>query len=85
MVTQGKARLGEGVIFGTCRTKAAASDHPDGVDRQEQMESLIPAQPVAPAHIRQAGQPARATALGIPRGGAGAVEGFVRGWCFKRG
>jgi hypothetical protein len=49
-----------------------------GVDSQEQMAALIPAQPLAPAHIRQAGQPARATALGRPRGNAGAVEGFVR-------
>src|SRR5919205_3134753 len=42
------------------------------------MEALIPAQPVAPANIGQARQPARATALGLPRGDAGAVEGFVR-------
>ena len=51
---------------------------PTGVDRQQQMEAFIPTQPVAPANIRQAGQLARATALGIPRAGAGAVESFVR-------
>jgi len=51
---------------------------PTGVDRQQQMEAFIPTQPVAPANIRQAGQPARATALGIPRAGAGAVDSFVR-------
>src|ERR671936_662116 len=36
MATQGKERLCEGLIFGTCRTKAEASDHPDGVDSQQQ-------------------------------------------------
>jgi len=82
MATQGKARLGGGLIIGACRTKADASDHPDGVDRQQQMDTLIPAQPVAPAHIGQVRQPARATALGIPRGDAGAVQGFIEAlWC----
>ena len=51
---------------------------PTGVDRQQQMEAFIPTQPVAPANIRQAGQPARATALGIPGRDTGAVQGCVR-------
>ena len=78
MVAQGKERLREGLGFGACRTKAEAGAHPQRVDCQEQMEAFIPAQPVAPANSSEAGQPAHATVLGIPRGDARAVEGFVR-------
>src|SRR5262249_15920925 len=54
LATQCKERVCGGLIFGTRRTNAEAGDHPAGVDRQEQMEALIPAQPVAPANSRQA-------------------------------
>ena len=47
------------------------------VHRQQQMDAFIPAQAVAPADIRQAGQPARTTALGIAGRHPGAVEGFI--------
>jgi hypothetical protein len=78
IATQGKERLREGLIFGACRPKAETGDPLRGIDRQEQMAALIPAQPVAPANSGQAWQSARAAALGIPRGDAGAVQGFVR-------
>jgi len=41
------------------------------------MDACIPAQAVAPANIRQAGQPACATTLGIAGRHPGAVEGFI--------
>src|SRR5262245_12241216 len=74
---EGKERLRQGLIFGTGRTKAAASDHPPGVDRQEHMEAFLPAQPVAPANIGQARQPSGSSALGIPSWDPGAIEGFI--------
>jgi hypothetical protein len=77
MAAESKERLCQGVIFGTGRAKAKASDHPPGVDRQEHMEAFIPAQPVAPAHIGQSRQPAGSSALGIPGGDPGAIEGFI--------
>src|SRR5215475_1070650 len=77
IATEGKERLRQGVIFGAGRTKAEAGDHPPGVDRQEPMEAFIPAQPVAPANIGQARQPSGPSALGIPEGDPGAVEGFT--------
>src|SRR5215475_331439 len=49
--TEGKERLRQGLIFATGWPKAEAGDHPPGIDRQEQMEAFIPAQPVAPANI----------------------------------
>src|ERR671932_260671 len=51
MATEGKERLRQGLIFGAGRPKAKASDHPKGVDRQQEREALIPAQPIAPADI----------------------------------
>ena len=71
-------RFRQGVIFGACRAKAAASDHPHGIDCEPQMDACIPAQPVTPADIRPARQPPRAPALGIARGDAGAVPRFIR-------
>ena len=41
------------------------------------MDAFIPAQAVAPADIRQAGQPACATTLGLAGQHPGAVEGFI--------
>ena len=77
LAAQGKKRLRQRLVFGAGRAKAKAGDHPHRVDRQQQMEPFIPAQAVAPANIRQAGQPARPPALGIPRRDPGAVEGFI--------
>ena len=74
---EGKERLRQGLIFGAGRTTAEASDHPPGVDRQEHMEAFIPAQPVAPANISPARQPSGSSALGIPGGDPGAIEGFI--------
>lgn len=45
--------------------------------REHQMEAFIPAQPVTPADIRQAGQPACPTAFGIPDRDPGALEGLI--------
>src|SRR5262245_4352510 len=77
MATQGKEGLGQGLVFGTGRAEAKAGNRPHRVDRQKQMEPFIPAQAVAPANIRQAGQPARPTPLGIPGRDPRAVEGFI--------
>ena len=41
------------------------------------MDAFIPAQPVAPADIGQAGQPAGTPALGIAGRHPGAIEGFI--------
>jgi hypothetical protein len=49
---------------------------PNRVDRQEEVDAFIPAQPVAPAAIRHAGQPARPPALGIAGEDPTAIEGF---------
>ena len=78
MAAESKERFCQGLIFGAGRTTAEAGDHPDGVDRQQQMEAFIAAQPVAPATIGQARQPPRAPALGISCGDAGAVQRFIR-------
>jgi hypothetical protein len=43
MATEGKARLRQGVIFGTGRANAEAGDHPPRDDRQEHMAACIPA------------------------------------------
>jgi hypothetical protein len=77
MAAERQERFCQGVIFGACRPTAQAGDHPDGVDRQQQMAACIPAQPVAPADIGHARQPARATALGMARGDAGVVQRFL--------
>src|SRR5688500_19994536 len=39
VAAEGKERLRQGLIFGTCSTKAEAGDHPAGVDRQEHTEA----------------------------------------------
>jgi hypothetical protein len=78
IAAEGKERLRQGVSLRARRPKPEAGDHPEGVDRQEQLEALIPAPPVAPAHIGQAQQPARAAALGIPCGDTGALQRFIR-------
>ena len=39
IAAESKARFRQGLIFGACRTKAAASDHPNGIDCEQQMEA----------------------------------------------
>src|SRR5215475_268104 len=77
MAAESKERLRQGLIFGTGRSKTKAGDHSPGVDRQEHMEAFIPAQPVAPANVGQARQPAGSAALGIPGRDSRAVKGFI--------
>ena len=77
IATEDKERLRQGVIFGAGSPKGKASDHPHRGDGHQQREPFIPAQAIAPADIRQAGQPARSAPLGIPRRHPGAVQGFI--------
>lgn len=77
MAAKGNKRRRQGLILGTGWTKAEAGDHAPWVDRQEHMAACIPAQPVAPAHVGQSWQPSGSSALGIPGGNAGAIEGFI--------
>jgi len=78
LATPGNARLGAGRRFGAGRPHAAARAHPHGGERQQPRDACIPAQPVAPAPRGSARPPPRATALGLPRGEAGAVQRFRR-------
>ena len=57
--------------------KAKARYDADRVDRQQQVEAFLPAQTIAPAHIRQPRQPACTATLGIPGRDAGTVERFI--------
>lgn len=77
ITAQGKACLRQGVILRTRRPKTQAGDHPQGVDRQEHMEAFIPAQPVAPAPIRESRQPSGSSALGISGGDPDTLKGCI--------
>src|SRR5215218_8527437 len=46
--------------------KTKARDHPCGIDRSEQRETLLPPQAVGPADVGPSGKPAMPTTLGIP-------------------
>src|SRR5262245_15554899 len=78
MAAESKARLRPWVIFGTGGSKPTVGDHTAGAASQQPRDALIPAQPIPPAHSGPAWQPARAAALGLPRGEVGAGQGFVR-------
>ena len=67
----------QGLILGAGAAKAKARDHPDRVYDQQQVEAFILPEPVAPADSSQPRQPASAPALGVPRGKARAVQGFI--------
>jgi hypothetical protein len=75
---EGEQRVSQELILRTCRAKAKARDAAHGGDGEEQGKALIPAQPIAPADIRQPRQPAQPTALGIAGRDAGTVQGFVQ-------
>ena len=77
LTAQGKKGVGQRLVLGAGRSKAKAGDYPNRIDRQQQMEAFIPAQPIAPPAVRQTGQPTRTTSLGIPRRDARAVQGFI--------
>jgi len=77
LAAQGKKRLRQRLILSAGRPNTTAGDHPTRVYRQQQMDAFIPAQAVAPADIRQTGQPASATTLSIAGRDPGAVEGFI--------
>ena len=77
LAAQGKKGVGQPVILRASRPTATAGDHAGRVHRQQPRDAFIPAQPVAPADIRQAGQPARTPARGIAGRHPGAVEGFI--------
>src|SRR5262245_16846439 len=75
---QGKEGLRQRLIFGTGGSKAKAGIHPNGVHRQQEMESFIPAQSVTPTDIGQPRQPSGPPTFGIPRGNARTVQCFIR-------
>jgi hypothetical protein len=57
--------------------KTKACDHPGGIDRREQRETLVPSQAVGPADVSTSGKPAMATALGIPDGHGRGVQSLI--------
>ncbi len=75
--SQGKERLGQGLVLGAGRTEAEAGDRPEGIDRQPHVEALVPAPAVPPTDIGQPGQPTRPAAFGIARDGRRPVQRFI--------
>ena len=76
---EGEEVLGQGLVFDTGWGKAEAGDDALRIDRKQQVEAFIPAQPVAPANVNLPGQPTSTPAFGGPGGNAGTVQGFRRG------
>ena len=64
-------------VFGAARCKSEAGDHSLGIDGNEQVESFVPAETVAPADVSLARQPARTPSLGIPGGHSRTIQSFV--------
>src|SRR5579859_3706094 len=57
-LSRSEERLRQRLILGTAWCKTKAGDHPGGRGCHEQMEALVPTEPVAPANIRLPSQPA---------------------------
>jgi hypothetical protein len=78
IAAEGKEWLRQRLLLRTRSPTPAAGDPSQRGDRQEEMEALIPASAVAPPYSGSAREPARTTALHLPRRDGGAVQGFVR-------
>src|SRR6266702_1722043 len=78
MPPNSKEGFGQRMVIATGRGEAKAGDHTRRGNRGEQMEALIPPNASAPADIGLSGQPSAATSLGISRGDARTVEGFIQ-------
>src|SRR6266487_5495566 len=78
MCSCGEKSFGQRMVIATGRRKAKAGNHASWGNGGEQMQALIPANAVAPADVGLPGQPARATSLGIARGNARTVQGFIQ-------
>ncbi len=76
--TQAKEALSHRLIVGARRRETKACDHAHGVHAYEQVETFIPAQPVAPAYVCKTCQVASTPTLGIPGGHTRTIEGFIR-------
>ena len=55
-----------------------ARDHPGGIDRGEQRETLLPSQAIGPTDVGVAGEPSVPSALTVPDGHRRAVQSLVR-------
>ena len=60
-----------------CPTDGVHLNHSLGIDGNEQVESFVPAETVAPADVSLARQPARTPSLGIPGGHSRTIQSFV--------
>ncbi len=58
-------RIRQRLVFGARRAEAKANDHAVGCDRHQQVKTLVPAQAIAPADVRELWQPSSAPAFGI--------------------
>ena len=74
---EGEEVPGQSRVIGAGWGKAEAGDDPMGIDGEQQVEALIPAQTVAPANVSLSGEPAGPPALGVSGGDAGTVQGFL--------
>jgi len=77
---QGKAHLGQRLVFDVRRAKAKAGHGADRSNGPQQMEPCLPrdcSSQIAPANIRQPEQPACSPTLGIPGRDPSTVEGFI--------
>src|SRR6266700_7879167 len=78
LLASGEKGLGQRMVVATACGKAKAGNHASWRNGSQQMEALIPANAVAPADIGLSRQPAGATPLGIARGNARTVQGFIQ-------
>jgi hypothetical protein len=69
--------FGQWLVLGTRWRKPEARDHIQRIDGSEQMETLAPAQSVAPANVSEPSQPADTPSLDIPNRHRRAIQGFV--------
>lgn len=64
-VARGAEGLGQRLSFRRGRREAAAGDDPGGAHRQQQVQALVPAQPVTPPEVSPPRQPAPPAPAGV--------------------
>src|SRR5215213_476159 len=69
--------LGQRLVGRRGSAETKARDHPGGIDRGEQRETLVPAQAVGPADVGPSGEPSMPPALGIPDWHSRAIQRLV--------
>ena len=74
---QVEERLRQGLVGRRGSAETKARDHPGGIDRGEQRETLLPSYAVGPADVGPSGEPSVPPALGIPNGHRRGVQGLV--------